>query len=162
MTETVEYGLDIRQKLVLEEQWRLFSGLQGFNDELDRKATSLRQAGLFTVALVIALGISGFAWVLLGVAAVFSISIITLTTKSLSPENNKLPGAADWGEIERDYLLVDAEICFQQVWSDIMAASETAEATNKRKAIFVLWAGRLLDWQVVWILGVLISGIWEG
>ncbi len=159
MTETVEYGLDVRHELVREEKYRLFSMMQGFNDNLDRKATSLRQAGLFTVALVIALVISGFAWVPLAVAAVFSVSIITLTTKILSPAYNKLPGVADWDTVN-EYLLAPVESCFKQVLSDILAASETAEVINKRKASFVLWAGRLFDWQVVVVLGILLSGIW--
>ena len=161
MTETVEYGLDVRHELVREEQYRLFSALQGFNDDLDRKATSLRQAGLFNVAFVIALGISGFAWAPLAVAAVFSVPIIILTTEILSPEDNKLPGVADWDTVN-EYLLAPVESCFKQVLSDILAASETAEVVNKRKAHFVLWAGRLLDFQVIGILGILLSGIWEG
>ena len=152
MTETVEYVLDIRRILVLEEQYRLFSVLQDFNDELDRKANNLRQAGLFTTALVIALGISGFTAAPLGVAAAFSIWIIILTTEILSPQDNQLPGAADWGKIESNYLLVDAESCFKQVLSDILAASETVEVINKSKARAVRWAGRLLFLQVMGIL----------
>ncbi len=38
--------------------------------------------------------------------------------------------------------------------------TETVEVINKRKAHFVLWAGRLLDLQVIGILGILLSGIW--
>lgn len=152
MTETVEYGLDIRQQLVLEEQRQLLSALQGFNDELDHKATRLRQAGLFTAALVIALGISGFTGIPLGVAAAVSILIIILTTETLSPQDHQLPGATDWGEIESDYLLVDAEICFQHIWSDIFGAMETTKVINKSKARAVIWAGRLLWLQVMGIL----------
>ncbi len=149
-----------QQRLVLEQQQRLFDGIDRTGEHLDSKAMAVLQSGGLIVALTGATALPAFVaastspWTLLGIAVGFLlfIGMVYCTLKAWSPTSHENPSSVDWDKAFDDYISKEVDEAYNQVLSNIMSATEHNKAVNERKAKYVVAAGWLLAGQVAAIL----------
>lgn len=157
-------ALTLQEQMVLDSLNRTYANSVQTGDHLDNKATALLQAGGLVIALTGVVKIPEFVatptlWAGLGIAIAFLAfaGMILLAVLAWRPSSFAHAGGIEWDEIFDDYLLVDAEKCFNQVLSDLTSAIQQNFARNTAKSRYVHLSALLFAAQVVGVLVLALS-----